>query len=294
LINGYNINSTINKRSTTNIATNGQPDSSINTMSTINRDIYNLNYNLNYKIGFDKAGKSVLSADLDYSDYHRSSNENLQNDFFNSAGQTDSEPVFYHDNSPSHIKVRSENIDFSQVLSKSTNMEAGIKNSQVNSDNMINFEQKTDSGYVTVPNLTDHFIYNEQINSAYLKFDTKFDKTDMSFSLRAENTHTSTRSVNPERISDSSYFNVFPDIQLMQELDKNNKLTLFYSRNINRPNYQDLNPFVGYVDKFYYSTGNPFLKPAYVNTYQVSDIYLNRYIDSFSIVVNYYYFYTIF
>ncbi|MEO6851335.1 MAG: carboxypeptidase regulatory-like domain-containing protein, partial [Mucilaginibacter sp.] len=49
LFNGYDVNSTIGKKSNTNISTNGQPDSSINTLSTINRDIYNLNYNLNYK-----------------------------------------------------------------------------------------------------------------------------------------------------------------------------------------------------------------------------------------------------
>ncbi|MEO6851431.1 MAG: outer membrane beta-barrel family protein, partial [Mucilaginibacter sp.] len=210
------------------------------------------------------------------------------------TGQTDSESIFYHDNSPSHIKIRSENIDFTQMLSKSTHIEAGVKNSQVNSDNLIGFQQRTDTGDVNVSSLTDHFVYNEQINSAYLKLETKFNKTDLSFSLRGEGTNTTTHSINPERISDTSYFNLFPSVQLVQALDKNNTFTAFYTRNINRPNYQDLNPFVGYVDQFYYSTGNPFLKPSYVNTYQVSDLYLNKYKVSLSMVVTDNYFYTIF
>jgi len=294
LINGYDNHSDIDKFNTTNIATNGQRDSSINTISTINRNIYNLNYNLNYKANLGKSGKSVLSADVDYSDYHRKSNEDLQNDFFNAAGQVDNDPVFYQDNSPSHIKVRSENIDFSQVLSKTSSIEAGIKNTQVNSNNMIDFEQKTDTGYIQVPSLTDHFLYNERINAAYVKFDGKFNKTGLSIGLRAEQTNSSANSINPDRESDSSYFNIFPDIQLTQELDKNNQLTLFYSRNIKRPNYQDLNPFVSYVDQFNYSTGNPFLKPDYINTFQLSDLYLNKYKVTLSAIVTDNYFHTIF
>ncbi len=294
LINGYDNHSDINKWNTTNIATNNHPDSSINTISTIDRNIYNFNYNLNYKANLGKSGKSVLSADVDYSDYHRKSAEDLQNDFFNAAGQVDNQPVFYHDNSPSHIKVRSENIDFSQVLSKTSSLEAGIKNSEVNSNNMIDFEQKTDTGNMPVPSLTDHFVYTERINAAYVKFNGKFNKTGLSIALRAEQTNSSIRSTNPNSQSDSTYFNLFPDIQLTQELDKNNQLTLFYVRNIKRPNYQDLNPFVSYIDQFNYSTGNPFLKPAYINTLQLSDLYLNKYKVSLSAIVTDNYFYTIF
>ncbi|HTE02277.1 MAG TPA: TonB-dependent receptor [Mucilaginibacter sp.] len=294
LINGYDNNSNFDKRSTTRIFTNNALESSINTQSTIDRDIFNINYGLNYRADLGKSGKSVLSADFNYSDYHRHSNEILQNDFYNATGQVSSEPVFYTDNSPSHIKIRSENIDFSQVLSNSINMDAGIKNSQVNSNNMIDFEQLINGAFVTVPELTDHFLYNERINSGYLKFNGKFNKTTLSVGLRAEETNTSTRSVNPERQSDSSYFSLFPNIQITQELSDEHKLTLFYARNINRPQYQDLNPFVGYVDTLYKSTGNPFLKPAYVNTYQLSDLYLNKYKFSLSAIITNNYFYTIF
>jgi iron complex outermembrane receptor protein len=292
-INGYDNNADITKRSTTRISTNGLLDSSINASSTIKRDIYNLNYNLNYKANLGKSGKSILSADANYSNYHRNSDEMLQNDFFDASGQQNNAPIFYTDNSPSHITIRSENIDFSQELSKSS-LEAGIKNSQVSGDNMIAFEQQVNNNSVLVPSLTDHFIYNERINAAYIKFNTKFNKTRLSFSLRGEQTNSSARSFNPGRRSDSSYFDLFPNVQLTQDIDKNNQLTFFYSRNINRPNYQDLNPFVSYVDHFFYSTGNPFLKPAYINSYQLSDLYLGKYKVSLSMIVTNNYFNTVF
>lgn len=294
LINGYDNNSTFDKRSTTKILTNGLPDYSINTQSAIDRDIFNINYGLSYKAELGKSGKSTLSADVDYSDYRRHSNEILENDFFDAAGQTNANPVFYSDKSPSHIQIRSENVDFNQVLSANVNIDAGVKNSQVKSDNTIDFKQEINGNFETVAKLTDHFVYNERINSGYLKFNSKFNRTSLSASIRAEKTNSSSRSVNPERQSDSTYFSWFPNIQLTQELGHNHKLTLFYARNINRPNYQDLNPFVGYVDTLYYSTGNPFLKPAYVNTYQLSDLYLNKYKVSLSAIITNNYFYTIF
>ena len=124
LINGFDNNLTYNKLNTTIISTNGQRDSTINTHSTINRDLYNISYDLTYKANLDKSGNSVLSADGDYTNYHRSSDEFLQNNFINPNGQTDG-ILFYHDSSPSHITIKSANIDFTQALSKSSHLGAG-------------------------------------------------------------------------------------------------------------------------------------------------------------------------
>ena len=294
LINGFDNDGNISKNSTTQVLTNGLLDSSINATSKINRNIYDLNYNLNYKASLDKASKSVLSADADYSDYHRSSSETLRNDFFNASGQNENTPLFYLDNSPSHITIKSANVDFSQAVSKNSQLNVGVKSSQVNSDNQINFDQLISGIYADIPSLTDHFVYKERINAGYLQFNSKFNKTSLSVSLRGEYTHFTAESINPSRHADSSYFSLFPNAQLSQQLDKDNQLTLSYSRNINRPNYQDLNPFVSYVDEFYSSTGNPFLKPDFINTYRVSDLFLNKYRGSLSMIVTDNFFATIF
>lgn len=284
LVSGFFNDIDFNKKNVTNISTNGLKDSSINANSAITRDINNFTYNLNYKGNLDKAGHSVLSADADYSDYNRSSNELLRNDYLNAAGQMDSS-LFYQDNSPSHITIKSANIDFSQELSKSSRFSLGVKSSKVNSDNQIDFNQLINGQYRPDPDFTDHFIYNERINAAYAGFETKLNKTTISVNLRDEQTSSKAYSVNPNREVDSTYNNLFPNIQVSQQLDKNNLLTAFYTRTISRPNYQDLNPFVGYVDKFYSSTGNPFLKPEYINTYQVSDMIKDKYKVSAGMVI---------
>lgn len=297
LVNGFYNNITINKFNSTVISTNGQRDSTINTQSVIDRNINNLSYNLNYRASLDKSGNSVLSANGDYSNYNRHSSEVLQNNFLNAAGQTDSNPIFYQDNSPSHITIRSASIDFKQALSKSVSFEAGIKSSGVNSDNQIIFQQKVKGGYIPVTNLTDHFIFHERIDAAYLQFDGKFNKTNITVGLSDEKTTSWSSSFNPggQVIPDyKDYNNIFPKVQLSQDLDKNNRLTAFYTRNIQRPNYQDLNPFIGYVDQFYYSTGNPFLKPEYINTLEVSDFIVKKYNVSLGLVITDDYYNTIF
>ena len=294
LVNGFYNHTPIDKTNTTVISTNGQLDSSIYTQSAINRNISNMSYDLSYKGSLDKADQSILSANADYSDYNRHSNELLQNDFSNAAGQTDSSPLFYQDNSPSHIIIKSANIDFTQRLGSSSHIDLGVKSSKVSSDNDIDFNQLVNGQYQPVPDYTDHFIYDEHIDAAYLGFECKFNKTTISLNVRDERTSSTSFSVNPNRQEDTTYNNFFPNVQISQQLDKNNLLTAFYKRGIRRPDYQDLNPFIGYVDQFYYNTGNPFLKPEYINTYQLSDLIADKYKVNLMMIVTDHFFGTIF
>ncbi|MBS1524355.1 MAG: TonB-dependent receptor [Bacteroidetes bacterium] len=294
LVNGFYNNMPIDKANITTVSINGQVDSTINTRSSIARTVSNMSYDLNYKGNLDKAGHSVLSGNADYVDYHRHSDEILQNDFFNATGQADGNPILYQDISPSHITIKSANIDFTQQIASSAQFDAGVKSSRVNSDNNIEFNQLISGIYQPVPNLTDHFVYNERIDAAYLGFQGKFNKTILSFNLRDERTSSSAFSVNPNREVDTSYNNLFPSASVSQQLDKNNFLTAFYRRNIHRPDYQDLNPFVGYVDTYYHTQGNPFLKPAYISTYEISDLVKDKYRVSLMEIVTDHYFNTIF
>lgn len=288
LINGFYNHTPIDKSNTTAISVDGQPNSSIGTHSTINRNISNISYDVNYKGNLDKDGHSVLSGNADYADYHRHSDETLQNDFFDASGKPDSS-VVYKDSSPSHITIRSANLDFTQRISSAIHFDAGAKSSKVTSDNSITFNQS-----VYGEDLNDHFTYAERIDAAYLGFEGKFNKTTLTVNLRDEHTTSNALSVNPNRRVDSSYNNLFPNIQVSQQLDKDNLITAFYKRSINRPNYQDLNPFIGYVDQFYYNTGNSFLKPEYLNTYQLSDLIQDKYKISLMMLITNHFFANIF
>jgi iron complex outermembrane receptor protein len=278
-INGFHSQAGIDKGNTTNIINSGQPDTNIITHSHIDRAITNINYNLNYRGTFGRADKTALSADVDYSTYNRHSNELLEDKYYDATGPQPYADSLITDNSPSSINVRSEKVDFSQALSKTGTLSAGVKNSQVNSDNTIDFAEKgvADSAYVINAPLTDHFVYKERINAAYVTYNDKFGNTTLALGIRAEQTEAQGISYHPDHTVTSSYFDLLPNAQLTQQLDADNQLTLNYNRRISRPNYQDLNPFVAYIDQYSYSTGNPFLKPEYFNNYTISDLYKDKY-----------------
>jgi hypothetical protein len=55
--------------------------------------------------------------------------------------------------------------------------------------------------------------------------------------------------------------------------NEKNQFSFSYGRRINRPAYEDLNPFMFYLDKYTYGEGNPFLRPSYANVLEVSHTY---------------------
>lgn len=276
---GYSTQNSIDKSSITYIRDNGARDSSITENSHVNRPIYNLNYNLNYRGSFGKDDGTTLSADFDYSIYNRRSFENVRNNFYLPDSSQYRKPLYYTDNSPSTIHIRSERVDFNQQLTKNSSLSAGLKNSQVNSDNTIEFDQQNDTSknFLAIPSLSDHFIYKEQINAAYGSYNDKFGKSDLTLGLRIEQTRSHGISYHPDKNVVNNYTDFFPAFQLIQDVGKDNQLTIDFNRRVDRPNYQDLNPFIGFISQYSYSTGNPFLQPMYTNTYEVSDFFKQKY-----------------
>ncbi len=285
-VNGYDNNSAISKNGFTKTTINGVADTAIKSTSTVNRNTNNFNYNLNYKASLDKLSKSVLAVDINYSDYNRRSTENIENDLYAPSSTVANKSILYNVVSPSHITVKSANIDFTQALSKFSHLEFGIKSSKVGSDNQINFAQNKNGSFISVPGYTDYFNYNERVDAGYIQFDNKFsDNTSLTISLRDEKTTSTGISAISSTPVNTSYNDIFPNVVFNQQIGKNNQLTFSYARNIQRPNYQDLNPFISYVDQYFYSIGNPSLKPDYINTYQISDLIADKYKVSFSTII---------
>ena len=51
------------------------------------------------------------------------------------------------------------------------------------------------------------------------------------------------------------------------------RFSLSYSRRIDRPQYDNLNPFVYHLDPYTYQKGNPYLKPQYTNNFEFNYTY---------------------
>ncbi|MBI3138429.1 MAG: TonB-dependent receptor [Sphingobacteriales bacterium] len=228
----------------------------------------NFTSNFNYRHQFDSAGRE-LTVDADFIAYDNSSRMTLTTEFFNSAGQSYGDPLILKGHLPSSIQIYSLKSDYVHPLKKAGRIEAGIKSSYVTNDNLVNYERWDLSKWVT-DSRSNHFIYEENINAAYLNANKQAGKWSFQGGLRLENTVAKGYQVTNDSSFKRNFTNLFPSAFISYAADKNNQLTVSYSRRITRPNYQDLNPFIYFLDSLSYRKGNPFLLPQFTNNMEIS------------------------
>jgi hypothetical protein len=74
---------------------------------------------------------------------------------------------------------------------------------------------------------------------------------------------------------DTVYLNFFPTLFLQYKASEKNEWGFSVSRRIDRPGYQDQNPFVYVLDAFNSEQGNPYLLPQLSTNYEISYGYNN-------------------
>lgn len=225
----------------------------------------------------DTAG-TTLSADVDYVKI----NNNANSRFFNVYEQIstgNSRQVLPGSDNPSDYSIFSAKTDYTKAFSKDTKMELGAKISRVVSDNDLRFFYNVDNVNRPDSLKSNHFIYKENIYAAYANFNTKLSsKWSLQSGLRAEQTLGEGNLLTTKTTFKRNYLNLFPSIFLMHNISKDYQISYNYSRRINRPRYESLNPFVFYIDPYTYAQGNPSLRPAYTNSFEVTQTLKSKYI----------------
>lgn len=243
----------------------------------------NLFTNINYRFK-DTLGHS-LNIDLDYGKYD-SERENLQpNRYFNGdETQVLSENIVFFD-TPIDISIISGQIDYEQNFLKGT-LSLGVKYAKVKTQNSFDAYDKTNGTNDLDESQSNDFAYDEQISAAYFNYSRKFNKFNLQFGLRMENTVsdgilTSLLGDQDNRVK-RNYTNWFPSGGLTYQVNQKNSLALIYSKRIQRPNYQSLNPFQYRIDELSFRQGNPFLQPQYTDNIKLSHTYNYRLTTSLS------------
>lgn len=258
---------------------NGNPgqDTLINARNIIEGHFVNTTLNAHYLGKLDTLG-TTLSADLDYVTLN-DERDSYFNNRYTPVNTTDA-PRFdglYSHNLPSY-HIYSAKVDFVKPLNPKTKLEAGAKASQVTSDNRLDFFKRNNGTQTPDPNRSNHFIYKENILAAYTNFSTSFgEKWSLQAGLRAEQTIGKGRLVNKDSTNTREYLNLFPSVFLSQKVNKDYQVTYNYSRRINRPRYDALNPFIFYLDPYTWATGNPYLRPQFTNSFQLTQTIKSTY-----------------
>lgn len=255
---------------------NNQIDSIVVADNSDKRKSNNFATNLNLRHSFDSTGKE-FSIDLDYLTYYQTSDQFLVNNFLNPDFSVKRDPSQLKGNLPSTVNIYAAKSDFTFPLKKGAKIETGLKTSYVTTDNDALYRNNTSAGYITDEGKTNHFIYKENINAAYVNYSRQIKKWGIQAGLRAENTnakgHQVGNSTRPDSLFTKNYTNLFPTVYLSYEANKKNTFSVNYGRRIDRPDYQDLNPFYYFLDEYTYQIGNTLLQPQFSDNFELSHTY---------------------
>ncbi len=238
----------------------------------------NSNFNINFRNA--KKNGSELNMDADYGTYTIRTNQLQPNVYWNAANTIKLSETIYRFISPTNIKIASLKTDYEQGFKKGK-LGYGFKIAQVKTDN--NFGRYDVVGNTENLDLSrsNQFDYSENINAAYVNYNRAFKGFMVQAGLRAENTNLTGKSYplnadaspnkNTVNMFERSYTNFFPSAAITLNKNPKNQWGLSYSRRIDRPAYQDLNPFEMKLDEYTFQKGNINLRPQYSNVFSLSN-----------------------
>lgn len=241
--------------------------------TTNDRKFKNFSSNFNFRHVFDTTGKE-LTADVDYLTYRNTNSLDLMNAYYGTTGL----PTFKADtlvgSLPQDIKIYTAKMDYLHPLKKGAKFEAGIKTSYVKTDNNATYDSVNYGMKVRDIGRSNHFIYDEKVNAAYVNYSRPLTKKLFGqFGLRLEHTNANGNQVTTGIKFKRNYTQLFPTAFLQYKANEKNNFGLNYGRRLNRPDYDDLNPFIQFLDRYTFEQGNPNLKPQFSHNVELSHTY---------------------
>ncbi len=248
------------------------------------RSMNNFNANLNYR--YAVTGGAELNIDADYGSFNINSNQFQPNYYYQPDGTTEISRAVYNMIAPSDIDLVSLKTDYEQNF-KGGRLGIGGKIGLVNTDNDFQRYNVFSSNKILDTLKSNRFEYNENINALYVNYNKQLKKGIMfQLGVRAENTNIKGTSTGYAQAGNAlipfdstfkrNYIDLFPSAALTFNKNPMKQWTISYSRRIDRPAYQDLNPFEFKLNEYTFLKGNTNLRPQYTNSIDITNIYKYR------------------
>ena len=237
---------------------------------------YNGSANLNYRRVLDTLG-SEWTIDADYARYGNKTDQLFTTRYLDLNDQEYQARYLLYGDISGELAIHSIKTDYHKELGKDRSFEAGVKSSYVIADNNLQFYNRSSGVDVYDSTKSNHFIYRENINAAYANFSHRIGKWNYQIGLRAEYTGVSGEQLIYNITNDTSYLQLFPTAFLGYRVNDKHSLELSFNRRIDRPGYDQLNPFKFYLDPSTYKEGNPYLRPQTTYTVEAAHLWKDRY-----------------
>ncbi len=164
------------------------------------------------------------------------------------------------------------NLDYTYPVNDNFKLETGAKTvvNQIRSNALVNSLDNNSQEFVPNLSQTNSLDYKRNIYAAYVSGTYKLlNYLDVKSGLRYERTFSTANYSQVGNINIDPYNTFAPSIVIAHNFKNKNSLKLSYSYRIERPDYEDLNPFLDLSDPRNASTGNPNLKPEIGNNFEL-------------------------
>jgi hypothetical protein len=234
---------------------------------------YNLNLNYRYE---DAAGK-MLNIDADYGWFDKN-NSNLQSNLYKDAQDVILSKNLYRSFTAIDISLKAIKGDYTVPLWKGV-LETGAKFSSITSANGASFYHVLAQKDSLDSRRTNTFSFKEDIGAAYINYKKSLSKWTLQGGLRMEQASSvgtlsfTKNGADTLEANSRKQVKLFPSFSISVKPSANHNYSLSYSKRIDRPAYQDLNPFIYLLDELSFWQGNPFLQPQLTHRASLQYLY---------------------
>ena len=219
-------------------------------------------YNFNYKLDFDDEGHNV-ELEADFNEFEDNEDSTFR---FTGASPTSN----YEDFVDTDRESLTVNLDYVNPLSETTKLEVGLEGRlfETNIDYASTGETFNANG-VFGPTPSTDFDYKRDIYSAYSTFGKSYDKWSYQLGARVEMVDVKA-DTNTVRSFTNDYVQVYPSAFITYTPSEENQYQVSYSRRVDRPGIDQVNPIREWSTPLISSFGNTQLEPQFTNSVEIN------------------------
>lgn len=280
--NSLSFTGSLSDRSFNRPITSSYHDAYINLLSPSPTDIYYLNtstpvfkrnyysLNLDYQLKLNNKGHQLAASAYftgGPSDNLSTLTQDTTDVFRNSLGKNKIIQQTAQNSNQTQLRTK---LDYSLPLGSKGKFEAGYQGNYSNSLGDSYIKNYVDNEWLTDPNRTDKINFKDQIQAGYITFSNTFPIFDYQLGLRTEYEDRSLNQETQNKQFTVNRIDFFPSVHISGQLPWNMELQASYTRRVNRPRENNIDPFTVHLDPLNIRQGNPGLLPEFANSYELN------------------------
>ncbi|MEM8926598.1 MAG: outer membrane beta-barrel protein [Bacteroidota bacterium] len=251
------------------------------TFTTLNREVSdetNLAFDTQYVHKFKKPG-TQLSLNGHYTTYNNDFIQQIASNYFNASGEF-LRDFGFQTNGEQTIEILTGQLDYATPIGNAS-IETGAKVSVVDSESSIRYTNFFGTDETVNEALSDDFTYDERVYATYLSYVQNWEKWSVKLGMRGELTDAEGVSQTLEQTNTQDFFEPFPTVYVLYSPNERHSFSFDYGRKVDRPRYDDLNPFRFFYNENDFLEGNQTLQPNFSNNFNLNYTFNSEYFFDF-------------